>query len=137
MKPATTGMIVIGLGFAIAAHGQQPPAGDPVRGGEVFKAQCAACHLAKAGQPPPIGPQLHGVVGRKAGSWDGFKYTDAMRKAGFSWSRELLDRYLENPYAVVPGAAMGLLVPEPKNRADVIAYLATQPDALRHPLPAP
>ena len=46
------------------------------------QAQCAACHLAKeTDKSPPIGPQLLGVVGRKAGSWDHFAYTPAMKKA--------------------------------------------------------
>jgi cytochrome c len=137
MKPALAGTMIIGLASGIAAYGQAPPTGDAVRGAEVFKAQCAACHLAKEGQSPPIGPQLYGVIGRKAGSWDAFKYTDAMRKAGFSWNRQLLDQYLENPYALVPGAAMGLLVPVPANRADVIAYLASQPATLKQPARAP
>jgi cytochrome c2 len=56
-----------------------------------------------------------------------------MRKTKFSWTRALLDQYLENPYAVVPGAAMGLLVPSPAHRADVIAYLASQPEVLKQP----
>ena len=121
------------LGALVAATGAlaQTP-GDPVRGALVFKAQCAACHLQKATDAsPPIGPQLHGVVGRKAGSWDHFTYTDAMRKAGHVWTEKLLDQYLENPYGLVPGAAMGLTVPVEKNRSDVIAYLATKPEELR------
>lgn len=112
--------------------------GDPVRGAEVFKAQCSACHLQKAtDKTPAIGPQLHGVIGRKAGSWDHFKYTDAMKKAGHVWDARLLDQYLENPYSLVPGAAMGLLVPVAKNRVDVIAYLATNPEALKQTERAP
>ncbi len=108
------------------------PAGDATRGAAVFKAQCAACHLQKAtDKTPPIGPQLYGVVGRKAGTWDHFKYTDAMKKAGHVWDAKLLDQYLENPYQLVPGAAMGLLVPVEKNRVDVIAYLATNPEELK------
>jgi len=116
-----------------------PASGDAARGAEVFKAQCAACHLAKStDKSPPIGPQLLGVVGRKAGSWDHFGYTPAMKKAGFTWDAKLLDKYLENPYAVVPGAAMGLLVPSPSHRADVIAYLESSPELLRQPeRPAP
>ncbi|HXQ64514.1 MAG TPA: c-type cytochrome [Steroidobacteraceae bacterium] len=133
MNARLTGTMVIGLAWGIAAYGQAPPAGDPVRGAEVFKVQCAACHLAKQGQPPPIGPQLYGVLGRKAGSWDGFPYTDSMRKANITWTRALLDQYLENPYSLVPGAAMGLLVPLELNRSDVIAYLASQPEALKQP----
>jgi cytochrome c len=124
--------------WAVAASAEPPVAGYAARGAEVFRAQCAACHLYKAtDKSPPIGPQLFGVVGRKAGSWDHFQYTPAMKKAGFTWDAKLLDRYLENPYSVVPGAAMGLLVPSPSYRADVIAYLASSPEALRQPERAP
>jgi cytochrome c len=114
------------------------PAGDATRGAAVFKAQCAACHLEKSTDTSaPIGPQLYGVVGRKAGSWDHFKYTDAMRKSGHVWNAKLLDQYLENPYSLVPGAAMGLLVPFEKNRADVIAYLESKPEELKQKDRAP
>ncbi|HUO79255.1 MAG TPA: c-type cytochrome [Steroidobacteraceae bacterium] len=129
--------IVAGLAAASAALAD-PTGADVARGAAVFKAQCAACHLQKATDTsPPIGPQLNGVIGRKAGSWDHFKYTDAMRKSGLTWNAKLLDQYLENPYSLVPGAAMGLLVPVEKNRADVIAYLATNPEDLKQKERAP
>jgi len=129
-----TAMLAV-WGFAASAD---PAPGDPARGEAVFKAQCAACHLAKAtDKSPPIGPQLRGVIGRKAGSWDHFAYTPAMKKAGFTWDAKVLDKYLENPYAVVPGAAMGLLVPSVEHRADVIAYLSTNPELLTQPERAP
>lgn len=124
--------------LAVSTALADPPAGDATRGAAVFKAQCAACHLEKATDTsPPIGPQLYGVVGRKAGSWDHFKYTDAMRKSGHVWNAKLLDQYLENPYSLVPGAAMGLLVPIEKNRADVIAYLSSLPEELKQKDRAP
>jgi cytochrome c len=129
MKIRTLAIGAAGLALAAAAFADPP---DAARGAEVFKAQCAACHLQKAtDKSPPIGPQLLGVVGRKAGSWDHFKYTDAMRKSGLTWNAKLLDQYLENPYSLVPGAAMGLLVPVEKNRADVIAYLSANPAELK------
>jgi cytochrome c len=125
-------LVVIVAGLGASAALADAPAGDVTRGAAVFKAQCAACHLQKATDTsPPIGPQLHGIVGRKAGSWDHFKYTDAMKKSGITWNGKLLDEYLENPYSLVPGAAMGLLVPVEKNRADVITYLATNPEELK------
>jgi cytochrome c len=137
MRISQLAAIIAGLVAASAALADAP-AGDVTRGAAVFKAQCSACHLQKpTDTSPPIGPQLNGVVGRKAGSWDHFKYTDAMRKAGFTWNAKLLDQYLENPYAVVPGAAMGLLVPVEKNRVDVITYLATNPEELKQKDRAP
>jgi cytochrome c len=137
MRISQLAAIIAGLVAASAALADAP-AGDVTRGAAVFKAQCSACHLQKpTDTSPPIGPQLNGVVGRKAGSWDHFKYTDAMRKAGFTWNAKLLDQYLENPYAVVPGAAMGLLMPDTKNRVDVIAYLTSNPEELKQKERAP
>ena len=130
MRHAITLTLVAGL--AVAA-GARADGGDPVRGAEVFKVQCSACHLYKEGGGNPIGPSLYGVIGRKAGSWSTFPYTPAMKKAGLTWDVAQLDAYLENPYAVVPGAAMALTVPVAKNRADVIAYLASKPEALKQP----
>jgi cytochrome c len=131
-------LTVIIASFVASAALADAPAGDATRGAAVFKAQCAACHLQKASDTsPPIGPQLHGIVGRKAGAWDHFRYTDAMKKSGITWSAKLLDQYLENPYSLVPGAAMGLLVPAANNRADVIAYLSLSPEELRQKDRAP
>ena len=129
---------LLAVALAGARAGADPAAaGDALRGAEVFYSQCAACHLATARDPAPIGPQLYGVIGRRAGSWDSFNYTAAMRAAGFSWDRERLDVYLQNPYALVPGAAMGLLVPVAENRTDVIAFLATLPEVLKQPARKP
>jgi cytochrome c len=137
MKINQLAVIVAGV-LAASTVLADAPAGDATRGGVVFKAQCAACHLEKATDTSaPIGPQLFGVVGRKAGSWDHFKYTDAMRKSGHVWNAKLLDQYLENPYSLVPGAAMGLLVPYEKNSADVIAYLSSMPEELKQKERAP
>jgi cytochrome c len=131
-------LAAVAAALAAGAALAEAPAGDVSRGAIVFKAQCAACHLQKpTDTSAPIGPQLHGVVGRKAGSWDHFKYTDAMKKAGHVWNAKLLDQYLENPYSLVPGAAMGLLVPVERNRADVIAYLSSNPEELKQKERAP
>jgi cytochrome c len=137
MRISKLAVIVVGLAGATVAAAQTPSAGDASRGALVFKAQCGACHLATEKDPAPIGPQLYGLIGRKAGTWGHFKYTDAMRKAGHVWNAKLLDQYLENPYSLVPGAAMGLLMPDDRNRADVIAYLATNPVELKQKERAP
>ena len=130
----TTALLTTALTLWAFAAVAGPASGDAVRGAAVFKAQCAACHFAKeTDKSPPIGPQLLGVVGRKAGTWDHFAYTPAMKKAGHVWNAALLDQYLENPYALVPGAAMGLLVPSPSHRADLIAYLSSNPAELKQP----
>jgi len=105
---------------------QSPPAGDAARGEQVFKAQCITCHSVTPGQASPIGPHLFGVIGRRAGTLEGFKYTDALRKSNTTWTAATLDHWLEFPHSVAPGTSMGLVVPDAKNRSDVIAFLATR-----------
>jgi cytochrome c len=114
---------LVAIAWAGAALAQDATAGDPKRGGEVFKAQCAVCHTAEKGKASPIGPSLYGIVGRPAGSLEGFRYSDAMKKVGVAWTPANLDKYLENPWQIAPGTPMALVVPVVKNRQDVIAYL--------------
>ncbi len=81
------------------------------------------CHPADGvGQ----GPSLKGVVGRKAASAPGFPYTDALKKSGLTWTPASLSKFLIAPMNMVPGTAMPMQVPDAGERADLIAYLATQ-----------
>ena len=135
-------LISAALLLPTTGHAQPPGVEDDPAiigaGQKEFANKCERCHDdGTAPDRRAYGPNLRGVVGRKAGSWDHFKYTDAMRKSGHVWNAKLLDQYLENPYSLVPGAAMGLLVPVEKNRADVIAYLASNPEELKQTERAP
>ena len=72
------------------------------------------------------GPNLIGLVGRKAASQPAFsKYSEALKASGLTWSTATLDEFLKNPMALVPGTFMPMLIKDDKTRADVIAYLAT------------
>ena len=76
-----------------------------------------------------MGPSLHGVFGRTAGTEEGFKYSDAMKESGIVWSEETLDVYLTKPKDMVPGTRMAFPgLKDEQDRADIIAYLkeATQ-----------
>jgi cytochrome c len=96
--------------------------GDADKGKAAF-ATCTTCHAIEAGVNK-IGPSLHGVVGRPAGSIAGFTYSDANKNSGITWSQEKLFQYLENPQRVVPGTKMAFPGwSDPQKRADVIAYL--------------
>jgi cytochrome c len=108
------------------AWAQTAPTGDAKRGSEVYKVQCSVCHSVEAGKHGLIGPTLYGVVGRPAGTAAGFKYSDAMKQVKVAWTPANLDKYLENPWNIAPGTPMALVVPNAKNRADVIAFLAQQ-----------
>jgi cytochrome c len=99
--------------------------GDAAAGQAIF-AQCQACHTVVAGQNR-IGPSLHAIVGRRAGTVAGFNYTPANRDSGITWTPEKLFQYLENPQRVVPGTRMAFAgIADPQRRANLIAWLGTQ-----------
>jgi cytochrome c len=90
-------------------------------------AQCRSCHTTAEGGPNMTGPDLWGVFGRKAGSLDGFAYSDGLKAAGWTWDAEHLDKWITDPRAVVPGTKMTFFgIKDPKDRVDVIAYLKTE-----------
>jgi cytochrome c len=85
---------------------------------------CRACHQIGQGAKIAVGPVLNGVVGRKAGSYPGYSYSDANRDSGLVWTPEELDTYLTSPQSVVPHTKMifpGLK--DAQKRKDVIAFL--------------
>ncbi|NIB38037.1 c-type cytochrome [Pseudomaricurvus alkylphenolicus] len=67
--------------------------------------KCVACHSVKPGVHK-MGPSLHGLIGRKAGAVKGFGFSYAMEQAGFVWTQESLDQFLESPMQSVPGTVM-------------------------------
>ena len=74
-----------------------------------------------------LGPSLTGVVGRKPGSLPGYAgYSPALRKVGSTWTPVRLDSFLIAPAKLVPGTRMAVSIPDPKDRADVVAFLETQ-----------
>jgi cytochrome c len=69
-------------------------------------AKCSACHSLDQGDKTKTGPNLHGVIGRKAGSVDGFAYSTAFKSSDFTWSIAQLDAFIASPKKVVPGNRM-------------------------------
>jgi cytochrome c len=114
-------------GLAIAGAASAEPDPRLVAQGQRQFLRCASCHAIEAGQPARIGPNLHGVVGRKAGSLPGFAYSSAMKAQNFVWTPEKLDEWLTRPSSVVPGTAMAFAgLPRAEDRAAIIAYLASK-----------
>lgn len=108
--------------------GTAAEAGDPERGERTFQ-QCYACHSVDPEEIDLPGPNLAGVLGRRAGTWAQFAYSPAMRAAGSErglvWTRGTLDAFLADPQGFMPGTSMAYVgLREPSVRADVIAYLA-------------
>lgn len=117
-------MVRLLLAGAISlAAGGAGAAGDAKRGEQIY-ARCAACHAMTYDR---VGPRHCGLVGRRAGSIEGFEYSPAMKKSGIVWNAKTLDRFLADPMKTVPGTTMTYAgVPDPQERADLVAYLAAE-----------
>ena len=96
--------------------------GDLARGEARFQ-DCAACHKLEAGVNN-VGPSLHDIFTRKAGTLEDFRYSPAMRRSGIVWTPEALDEFIADPQAMVPANRMPYAgMANPSDRADLIAYL--------------
>ena len=114
------------IAFALTAAALATPAlaQDAARGAKVFE-ECRACHTTD-GSTTGVGPSLRGVVGRKSGTAEDFRYSPAMKRADITWSKQTLDAFIADPQKIVPANRMpysGLA--DAKSRADVIEYLQT------------
>src|SRR4029079_1130161 len=123
---AVAGLTVVALTSSALAEG------DAAKGKAAF-AKCAICHQVGPGAKTLVGPELNGIVGRKAASVaDYTMYSAGMKKLGDSglvWTEENIDKWIANPKAMIPDSTMALAfpgVPDAQERADIIAYLKTQ-----------
>jgi cytochrome c len=114
--PALMAAIAI---FAVPSGAQSTPAGAQAFG------MCTACHTVTKGGRNGIGPNLSGLIGRRAGSIPGFTYSAAMKSSGLIWDAKTLDAFLAAPTKKVPGTKMPISVSDPAKRAAIIAYLTT------------
>ncbi|MCB1844840.1 MAG: c-type cytochrome [Halioglobus sp.] len=92
--------------------------------GDRLLMQCAACHRFAKEEGQLLGPNLHGVFGRKAGSLSNFAYTRSFSDVDFVWTPRALDAWLTDPSRFLPGNAMAFAgIPDPDDRAALIAAL--------------
>ena len=109
--------------FAIFAGVPAFADGDAAAGKTVFN-QCKACHQAGPEAKNSVGPVLNGIVGRKAGEYPGYSYSEANKNSGLTWDEATLRVYLTDPKAKVPGTKMMFAgIKREKQLDDLIAYL--------------
>jgi cytochrome c len=97
---------------------------DTQRGAGLFQSRCGICHTVQEGGPTKLGPNLHGLFGRHAGSLPGYNYSPAMRASGIVWGAQTLDVYLTDPHKDIPGDKMPFPgLPNKADRDDLISYL--------------
>jgi cytochrome c len=157
------GMITLSVGIvtdfiyrphhADAAHEGAEPAApkkkapvEPVLGliasadvakGEGLAKKCATCHSFDAAGANKVGPGLYGVIGRQAGTREGFAYSDAMKAHGKPWTYADISHFITHPKDFVPGTKMAFPgLPAAQDRADLLAWLRNQA-ASPAPLPTP
>jgi cytochrome c len=100
-------------------------AGDAVSGKTVF-ARCAICHTVQKGGANGLGPNLFGVVGRKAASLSSFMYSGALKNSGITWTPDKIKAWVQGPMRMVPGTKMAFAgLSSAKQVDDVVAYLST------------
>ena len=115
-------LVVLTAAAYLAAAGTARADGDAARGEKKFE-ECAACHKIAPGEDN-VGPSLHGVFGRKAGTLTDFRYSPALKRSGITWTSQTLDTFLADPQKVVPANRMPYAgLADASERADLIAYL--------------
>jgi cytochrome c len=114
------------LSVALTAATVPALAQDAATGGADFRQRCQTCH---SGQAISIGPNLAGVVGRKAASTN-FNYSPALKASGLTWSDATLNQFLASPSKMVPGTRMLVSTPDPTQPANLIA-LSCNPKIIR------
>lgn len=119
---------LISVPALLLAGAAQAAEGNAKDGEDVFKL-CRVCHEAGPDAKNKLGPLLNGIVGRKAGTVEGFNYSPANKKAGeegWVWTEETLLKYLENPREAMPGNRMAFAgIRDEQDRLDLVAYLKT------------
>jgi cytochrome c len=121
---------LIGMACILSSPSALPQASQGVEGDSgqlAFNNACRTCHMVREGDNR-LGPNLHRIVGRKAGSLPDYAFSSAMKEAGFVWDEDKLDRFIASPDQVVPGNSMkpygGLSSSD--DRKKIITYLAQQ-----------
>ena len=118
-------LMTVALLAAATIAAQAQGAGDPVKGKAVYK-RCVVCHTDTKGGSDTLGPNLFGIVGKKAASKPGYAYSAPLQAANITWTEANLIKWSAAPQKMVPGNKMFFAGITSKNQqADLAAYLAT------------
>lgn len=129
MKPARSVLMALAAAAALSLGGNLALADDNAKiikkGKRVFN-KCKTCHFIDK-EKNKIGPHLIGIIGRPAGTVDGFKYSDAMKNSGVVWTEEEILAYVTKPKEYIPGNKMVFAgVKKEKQRLQLMAYIKSQ-----------
>ena len=120
----TAAVAALAAPFAAASDLDARIAGANLKRGQLLFLVCKGCHDLEAGVPHKVGPNLHGVVGRRAGTSEGFRYSEALAQSGIVWTPETLDGFLRQPGAMVRGNGMAFAgIASDADRASLIAWM--------------
>lgn len=118
----------------VALTGPAFAADDDAAQGKAAFTKCAICHQVGPNAKTLVGPELNGIVGRKAGVVAGYNYSAGMKELdekGYVWTEENLDKWVADPKALLPNSPMALAFPgikDAEERARIISYLKTFPE---------
>tara|TARA_R110002110_G_scaffold3104_13_gene15951 strand:- start:1086 stop:1484 length:399 start_codon:yes stop_codon:yes gene_type:complete len=128
MRGVYKGLAALALAMTVSGAALADGA-DLAKGKKIF-ARCKACHTLEEGGPDRIGPNLYGIIGRTAGTKEGFKYSDAMKQKGADglvWDDDTLMTYLEKPSDMVPSTNMAFPgLKKEEDRHNVVAYVESE-----------
>lgn len=110
-------------GIVVAASAGVCAAQD-LGAGEASFRKCSPCHDVGSEARVKLGPPLNGLDGRKAGTFDGFNYSDANKNSGITWDHDAFAKYIKNPMQAMPGTRMAFVgIRNDKEIEDLWAYL--------------
>lgn len=123
MLSMIAGFVIAVLPVCIAAASAAEEVGP-----EAFNNNCRTCHSWKEGDNR-LGPNLHDIIGRKAGAVEGFNYSSALKSSGITWDEASLDKFIANPNAVIPNNNMKPFggVGDAETRKQIIDFLKSNP----------